>query len=104
MYIMDENTPLSVFAKRVIELNPANDNPRFTNGLAIQVAIKDGKETEAYTEKLAKSMEYINDHGNHPVLSQCVFVPFGRGAAINHNTFGSLIRMQNEFLHNFKHV
>jgi hypothetical protein len=107
MDIMDDNAPLSVVAKCVRELNPVNDNPRFTNGLAIQVAIKDGNETEAYTEKLAKAMEYANDHDNRSVLSKCVFVPFvpfGRGAAIDQNTFRSLIRMQNEFLHNVKHV
>jgi hypothetical protein len=49
MYIMNDNTPFLVFAKRVRELQPDNDNPRFTNGLAIRVAIKDGKGTEAYT-------------------------------------------------------
>jgi hypothetical protein len=49
-------------------------------------------------------MEYVNEHGNHPVLSQCVFVPFGSGAAIYQNTFCSLIHMQNECLHNIKHV
>jgi hypothetical protein len=104
MDIMSDNTPLAVFSKRVRELKPANDNPRFINGLAIQVAINDGKTTEAYTDKFAKSMIYVNEHGNHPVLSQCVFVPFGRGEAIDQNTFCSLIRMQNEFLHNIKHV
>jgi hypothetical protein len=72
MDITSDNTPLIVFAKRVRELKPANDNPRFKNGLAIQVAIKDEKRTEAYIEKLAKAMEYMNKHGNHPVLSQCV--------------------------------
>jgi hypothetical protein len=60
MDIMSDNTPLIVFAKLVRELKPENDNPRFTKGLAIQVAIKDGKTTEAYTEKLAKAMEYAN--------------------------------------------
>jgi hypothetical protein len=104
MEIMDDDTPLSVFEERVREMNPTSDNPRFTNGLAIQVAIKDGKHTEQYTEKLAKAMEYFNEHGNHPVLSQCVFVPFGRGAAIDQNTFCSLIRMYNEFLHNIQNV
>jgi hypothetical protein len=102
--IMSDNTPLTVFAKLVRELKPANDNPRFNNGLAIQVTIKDGNTTESYTEKLAEAMEYVNEHGNHPVLSQCVFVPFGRCAAIDQNTFCSLIRMQNEFLHNVQHV
>jgi hypothetical protein len=32
------------------------------------------------------------------------FRPFGRGAAIDQNTFLSLIRMQNEVLHNVKDV
>jgi hypothetical protein len=85
-------------------VNPANDNRHFTNGLAIQVAIKDGKQTEQYTDKLAKAMEYVNEHGNHPVLSQCIFVPFRRGASINQNTFCSLIWMQTEFLHNMLQV
>jgi hypothetical protein len=101
---MSENTPVSVFAKCVRELNPSTDNPRFTNGLAIQVAIKDSNETKAYTEKLASAMEFVNEHDNHPVLSHCVFVPFGRGATIDQNTFCSLIRTQNEFLHNVQHV
>jgi hypothetical protein len=35
MYIMNDNTSLSVFAKRVRELKPVNDNPRFMNGLTI---------------------------------------------------------------------
>jgi hypothetical protein len=70
--IMNDNTPISVFSKRVREVNPTNDNPRFTSGLAIQVVIKDGQQTEKYTEKLAKEMEYANEHGNHPVLSQRV--------------------------------
>jgi hypothetical protein len=95
MDIMSDNTHLSMFAKCVRELNPSTDNPCFSP--TIQVAIKDGKETETYTEKLAKAMGVINEHGNHPVLSQCVFVPFGRGAAIGQNTFCSLIRMQNDF-------
>jgi hypothetical protein len=104
MDIMNDDTPMSVFAKRVRKVDPSNYNPRFTNGLAIQVAIKDGKTTEQYTEKLAKAMEYVNKRRNHPALSQCVFVPFGRGASIDQNTFCSLIRMQNEFLHNIKHA
>jgi hypothetical protein len=56
MDIMSDKTALSVFAKHVRELNPSSDNPRFTNVLAIQEAIKDGKETEAYTEKPNKLM------------------------------------------------
>jgi hypothetical protein len=51
MDIMSDKKELSVFAKYVKELNTSLDNPSFTNGLAIQMAIKDGKETEAYTEK-----------------------------------------------------
>jgi hypothetical protein len=43
MDIMNDDTPISVFAKRVREINPSNDKPRFTNGLAIQVVIEDGK-------------------------------------------------------------
>jgi hypothetical protein len=70
MDIMSDNTPLAVFAKCVKEIKPVNDNPRFKNGLTIQVAIKDEKTTEAYTKKLAKAMEYVNEHDNHPVLSQ----------------------------------
>jgi hypothetical protein len=104
MDIMNDDTPMSVFAKWVREINPSNDNPLFTNGLAIQVTIKDGKQTEQYTEKLAKAMEYVNEHGNHPVLSHCVCVPFGHGASIDQNTVCSLIRMQNECIHNIKHV
>jgi hypothetical protein len=45
MDIMNEDMPMYVFAKRVREVNPSNYNPRFTNGLAIQVTIKDGKQT-----------------------------------------------------------
>jgi hypothetical protein len=36
--------------------------------------------------------------------SQCVCAPFGRGAAIDHTTFCSFIRMQNESLHKNRHV
>jgi hypothetical protein len=49
-------------------------------------------------------MEFDNEHGNHLDFFQCVFIPFCRGAAIDQNTFWSLIRMQNEFLHNIQHV
>jgi hypothetical protein len=48
MDIMKDDTPMSVFATQVHE-SPTNDNPRFTNVLAIQVFIKDGKQTEQYT-------------------------------------------------------
>jgi hypothetical protein len=50
------------------------------------------------------AMEFVNEHGNHPILYQCVFFPFGRGAVIDQNTLCSLIRMQHEFLHNIQHV
>jgi hypothetical protein len=49
-YIMRDNTQSSVFTKCVWEVNAKSDNPILTNGLAIQVVIKDGKdekETEA---------------------------------------------------------
>jgi hypothetical protein len=49
-------------------------------------------------------MEFVNEHGNHPIISQCVFVSFGRGAAIDPPTFCSLIHIQNEFLHNIQHI
>jgi hypothetical protein len=68
------------------------------------VAIKDGKETKAYTEKISKAIEFVNEHDNHPLLSQCVFVPFGRGAAIYQDKFCSLIILQNGFLHNIYHI
>jgi hypothetical protein len=102
--IMRNNMPISVFTQCVPEVSAKLDNPRFTNGLAIQEDIKDGKETDDYTEKLSKAMELVNKHGNHPILSQYVFVPFGRGAAIDQYTVCSFIRMQNNFLHNFRHV
>jgi hypothetical protein len=102
--IMRYNMPISVFTKRVREVNAKSDNPRFTNSLAIQVAVKDGKETEAYTEKLSTAMKFVNVHGNRPILSQCVFVPFGRGAAIEPPTFCSMIRIKNDFMYNIQHV
>jgi hypothetical protein len=101
---MRDDTPISVFTKRVREINAKSDNPRFNNGLAIQVAKEYGKETEAYNEKLSKAVEFVNEHGNHPILSYCVFVHFDRGAAIDQPTFCSLIRMQNKSLHNTRHV
>jgi hypothetical protein len=102
--IMRDNTQISVFTKRVCEVNAKSDNPRFTNGLAIQVVIKDGKEMEAYTEKLSNTMDFVNKHVNRPILSQCSYVPFGRGAAIDEPNLCSLIRMQNKFMHNIQHV
>jgi hypothetical protein len=95
--IMHDDTPISVFTKRVREVNAKTDKPKFTNGLAIQIAIKDGKETEIYTDKISKEMEFMNEHINHPILLQCVFVPFGRGAAIDPDAFCSFIRMQDAF-------
>jgi hypothetical protein len=41
--IMSDDTALSVFTKRVREVNATMDNPLFTNVLEIQVAIKDVK-------------------------------------------------------------
>jgi hypothetical protein len=102
--IVRDDMPISVFIKCVREVNDKSETPRFNNGLAIQVAIKDGKKIESYTEKLSKVIEFLNEHGNHPILSQCVFIPFGRGAAINPPTFCSLIRIQNELVHNIQHV
>jgi hypothetical protein len=72
--------------------------------LAIQVAIKYGKETEAFTDKLSKATEFGNEQGNHPILLTCVFVPFGRGAAIDQDTCCSLIDIHHELLHNVHHV
>jgi hypothetical protein len=76
--VMRDDTPISVFTKHVREVNATTDSPRFIHGLAIQVAIKDGKETEADTEKLLKAMEFVNEDDNHPILSQFMFVLFGR--------------------------
>jgi hypothetical protein len=49
-------------------------------------------------------MEFVNEHGDHPLLSQRVFVPFGRGEAIHQDTFCSFIRMHYELLHNVRHI
>jgi hypothetical protein len=38
---------------------------RFTNGLAVQVAIPDSKKSAEYTETLAKAMEYFKGKGSH---------------------------------------
>jgi hypothetical protein len=46
-YIMQYGTALSVFSKYVCGINPPSDNAQVTNGMAIQVAIKDGTYTEA---------------------------------------------------------
>jgi hypothetical protein len=45
-------------------------------------------------------MEFFNEHGNHPVLSHCIFVPF----SIDHHNFCSLIHMNTDFLRNVQHV
>jgi hypothetical protein len=100
---MRDNTPISVFTKRVCEVNAKLENPRFTNGQTIQVAIKDGKESDTYTENISKDMEFVNEHGNHPILSQCVCFPFD-SADIDQDTFCSFIRMQHDFLHNIRHI
>jgi hypothetical protein len=101
---MRDNTPISVFNRCVRKVNAKSNAPIFTNGLAIQVAINDGKETDAYTQIFSKAMEFVNEHGNHPILSQCVFVSFGRGAVIDQDTFCSFLRMQNDILHNIRHI
>jgi hypothetical protein len=49
-------------------------------------------------------MEFVNEHGDHSILSQCAFIPFGRESVIDQSTFCSFIRMQNDFLHNVHHV
>jgi hypothetical protein len=67
--IMRDDTPISILAKRVREVNAKTENPKFTNGLETQVTIKGGKETKAYTDELSKDMEFVNEHGNHPILS-----------------------------------
>jgi hypothetical protein len=66
---MQDDTPISVFTKRVREVNAKSNNPRFTNGWEIQAVIKDGNETAAYTEKLSKAIEFVNEHINHHILS-----------------------------------
>jgi hypothetical protein len=93
--IMHDDSPISAFTKLVRVVNAKTDNLKFANGIAIQVAIKDGKETEIYTDKISKSMEFMNEHGNHPILSQFVCVPFELGADIDQDTFCSFIHMQN---------
>jgi hypothetical protein len=52
--IMQEDTPISVFTKRVREVNVKSDNPRFTNGLAILVAIKDGNKQKLILKSFPK--------------------------------------------------
>jgi hypothetical protein len=93
---MVDNTPISIFPKRVKE--PSNDNKNicFTNRLAIQVVTADPKKAGEYTEILSKAMEYFNENGSHPILSSKEFLPLG--------TFRKLIRMQNEHIRHTKHV
>jgi hypothetical protein len=99
MYVMADGTPISTFPKCVKE--PSNDSSkiRFTNGLAVQVAIPDSEKSAEYTETLIKAMEYCNSNCSHPLLSLKVFIPFGKEAAIDNGTFKKLIRMQNEYIH-----
>jgi hypothetical protein len=101
---MSDVIPISIFPKRVKE--PSNDKTkiRFTNGLAIQVAITDPKKAGEYAEILSKVMEYFSENGCHPILSSKGFLPFGKSAAIGNETFRKLIRIQNEHRHDTKHV
>jgi hypothetical protein len=85
--LMQDGTPLSVFTKRVHDINASTDTPRFMNALAV----------EAYTEKLSKAMEHVKDQINHLILSQCVFVPFRRGSVIDQDTFHNIIHMHSHF-------
>jgi hypothetical protein len=57
MEAMAEDTPISIFPKRVKD--PSNENTKFcfTNGLAIQVAIADPKKAGEYTKIMSKIME-----------------------------------------------
>jgi hypothetical protein len=104
MEAIAEDTPISIFPKRVRE--PSNDNTKvhFTNGLAVQVAIADPKKAGEYTNTLSKAMEYFNGNGSHPILSSKVFLPFGKSADIDNKTLRRLIRMQNEYICHTKHV
>jgi Fe-S-cluster formation regulator IscX/YfhJ len=85
---------------------PSNDNSkvRFTNRLAVQVVISDPKKSGEYTETLSKAMEYVKENSSHPILSSKVFLPFGKSAAIDNDTFRKLISMQNEDPHHIKHA
>jgi hypothetical protein len=102
--VMADGTLISIFYKRVKE--PLNDNSivRFTDGLAIQVVISDPKKAGEFTETLSKAMGYFNENGSQPILSSKVFLPFGKSAAIDKDTFRKLIQMQNEYLNHIKHV
>jgi hypothetical protein len=100
---MSDATPISNFPKKVKD--PSNDNTkiRLTNELAIQVAITDPRKVGECIEILSKAMEYFNENGCHPILSSKVFLPFGKSAAVDNETFHKLIQMQNEHLRNTKH-
>jgi hypothetical protein len=91
MEVMADGAIVSIFAKRVKE--PSNDFPgiRYRTGLALQVAIPDSKASSEYTENLAKAMTYLNENGSHPILFSKVFLPFGKAAAIDNETFRNLI-------------
>jgi hypothetical protein len=49
-------------------------------------------------------MQYFNENRSHPLLSSKMFLPFGKSAAIDSDTFRKLIRKQNEYLRHIKHV
>jgi hypothetical protein len=49
-------------------------------------------------------MEYFNENGSHPMLLSKVFLPSGKSAAIDNETFRKFIRMQNEHLRYTKNV
>jgi hypothetical protein len=104
MEAMTDDTPISISPKRVKE--PSNDNTqvRFTNGLAVQVAIAYPKRAGDYTETLSKAIEYFNENGSNPILSSKVFLHFGKPAAIDNETFRKVIRMQNKYLRHTKNV
>jgi hypothetical protein len=81
---MANDTPISIFFKRVKELLNGNTKVRFTNNcLAVQVAIVDPKKSGEYTEMLSKAMEYFNKNGSHPILLSKVFLPFDKSTAID---------------------
>jgi hypothetical protein len=96
MNVMENGTPISVFLKRVKD---DASKVRYTNGLAVQVAIPDSKKAAEYTETLTKAMAYFNENDSHPIISSKVCLPFGKVAAIDNSTFRKLIRMQNEYVH-----
>jgi hypothetical protein len=49
-------------------------------------------------------MEYFIENGSHPILLSKLFLPFGKSAEIDEDTFHKLIWMQNEYLRHTKHV